>query len=253
MLLVDSRSGSEELVDPLRKRGLEVVETKLEFGDVAFEGRGDGGAPVQIGIEVKKLNELVQSMRSGRLEGFQLLGMRGAAENDQPLYDFAYLFIQGEVEFDKRGVLLERKWRRGRQSLEPMHGAMNAYEFLKRIQNLHLNGGLNTQYAPTQDRLVTNIEVLYRVWTDKDKDAHTSHLAIYNPPTLVPVSQFRRTINTLPGLGFERSAAAQRVFGDLHTAINATADEWAKLTTNGKKFGTPAAQSVVAAIHKRYA
>ena len=58
-MLVDRRAGSKELVKPLRKKGLEVVETELEFGDVSFVGKGNGGADVHIGIEYKRLSDLV--------------------------------------------------------------------------------------------------------------------------------------------------------------------------------------------------
>lgn len=248
MLLVDRREDDFKY-QILERKGLPTVRTELEFGDYAFEGRGELDAPVQIGIEYKKLHELVQSMRTSRLEGHQLLGMRSGPT---PLYDFAYLYVEGEVLYDGRGVLLERKWRMGRPIIEPMKGGMNAYEFLKRMEVLHLRGGLNVRFFKTRELAMDGIEVLYRVWTDKALDAHTSHIAIYNPPTLVPVSQFRRTINTLPGLGLERSASAQRVFGNIRRAINATVHEWAALSVNGRLLGQSKADAIVAALQENH-
>lgn len=249
MLLVDYRAGSKELVTPLQAKGLEVVETTLDFGDIAFEGRGEGGQPVQVGVEFKKLPELIGAMRDGRLEGHQLLGMRGGPT---PLYDFAYLFIEGVLLYDTNGVMLEKRFRRGRAVLEPMRGGMPAFEFKKRLQTLHLRGGLNHEWAATREETLDNLEVLYRTWTDKDLDGHTSHLAIYNAPTLVPVSQFRRTINTLPGLALARSSAAQQRFGSLRRAFNAPADEWASVETDGRKLGRTTAGHIVTAITKEH-
>lgn len=250
MLLVDRRAGSCELVAPLRKKGLDVVETELEFGDVAFSGKGSGGADVHIGIEYKRLGDLVSSMRTGRLEGHQLLGMRGAGPHDLPLYDFAYLLVEGDILYDGRGVLLERKVRRGRTELVPLHGTMNVAEFKKRLHVLHLRGGLNTLYARTLAQSVDELEILYRVWTDKALDEHSSHLAIYNAPPLTPVSQCRRTLSTLPGLGVARSAGAARTFGSIRAAVCASVAEWADVDVDGRRLGEAAAVKIVAAINE---
>lgn len=247
MLLVDSRAGSKELIEPLEARGLEVVEIQLESGDVAFEGRGEGGTPVQIGIEVKKLPDLVSSMRTGRLEGHQLIGMRGAEVGQEPLYDFAYLLIEG-TPLVHNGRLMERRFKRGRPELVPMKGAFSAAELFKRLHVLQLRGGLTPIWSTSLDTTVLQLEMLYRVWTDKNLDEHTSHLAIYNAPPLVPISDTRRALAALPGIGFERSAAAQRVFGSVHRAINATAREWAAVSINNRKLGMAAAEKIVAAI-----
>jgi ERCC4-type nuclease len=230
MLQIDRRQGSAELVAPLEAKGLDILETTLEFGDVAFGGRGEHGVAVSIGIEVKQLSELVASMRSGRLEGHQLLGMREATPGESPLYDFAYLYVIGEVLYDDRNLLLERKYRRGQSSLEPMHGSMDAFEFLKRIEVLQLRGGLNTRYFKDQAKLVDGIEILYRTWTDKDLDKHTSHLAIYNPPPLLPISAERSVFATLPGVGFKLSGLVAAHFdNNIYNAFTAPVSEWADI------------------------
>src|SRR6266446_2939294 len=122
MIFVDYRQGSHELVAPLQALGLPVEETTLEFGDVAFEGRGEGGKPVSIGIEFKKLGELVQALRTQRLQGYQLKGMRKA-------FDYSYLFVEGELLYGDAGGLLRRK---GKRALVPLPGQMSVSELLKR-------------------------------------------------------------------------------------------------------------------------
>jgi len=252
VVLVDYRAGSKELVRPLEARGLEVVETELAFGDFAFEGKGADGATVQIGIEYKQLGELIQSMRSGRLEGHQLIGMRGANPGESPLYDFAYLLIEGEILYDKRNVLLEKKrkgWRGGAAELVPMHGTMNAHEFMKRMEVLHLCGGLNVRYAKDEAATVTTIEILYRTWTDKALDEHTSHLALYNPPPLRPVGPERLTYATLPGVGFELSGRVAEHFPTLGAAFAAPVSAWQEI----EGIGVAKAETITAYIRRAHA
>lgn len=238
-LLVDTRAGSKELIDPLHRLKLPVQEAFLEFGDLAFVGRGPGGEDKFIGIEYKKLPDLVSSIRSGRLQGHQMPGMRDT-------FDMSYLLIEGELQYDDQGVLLKRV---GRSSWARMPGQMRVGELLKRVNVLHLCGGLIPIWAHNKKLAVTMLEMLYRTWTDCNLDEHSSHLEIYHPPTLVPVSQFRRTVSTLPGVGFEWSRAAEVRFCNLYNATTGCADDWASLNgKDGKAFGLKRARAVVDAL-----
>ncbi len=67
-LLVDGAVGSVEFIAPLVHMGLPAVKAHLEFGDFRFVGRGEGGVPLHIGVEYKKLGELVGSLRTGRFQ-----------------------------------------------------------------------------------------------------------------------------------------------------------------------------------------
>jgi len=84
---LDYRTGSGELEKLFLPYGIKVNRTKLEFGDLAFEGRGPHGA-CSIVIERKRITDLIQSMESRRLSGHQLPGM---AER----YDYCYLIVEG--------------------------------------------------------------------------------------------------------------------------------------------------------------
>jgi ERCC4-type nuclease len=229
VILVDRRTGSHELVAPLRRCGLEVEEVELPFADIVFEGRGVGGAPVSIGIEFKQLRELVQAIRTERLQGYQLRGMR-------PLFDHSYLFIEGELLYDAKGRLIRRT---GKRSTAVLPGQMSVNELLKRVQVLHLCGGLNPWWTTNRKDTLQSIVALYHTWTDTDLDKHKSHLAIYEAPPLLPISDFRRTIKTLPGIGMQMSLAAEQAFkGSLRRAFWASADEWAALVSTDEKGKT---------------
>ena len=248
MILLDYRQGSAELEDPLRALGLDIRLTKtpneLPYGDIAFEGRGEHEQPVQIGIEFKKLEELVGSLRSQRLQGHQAPGM-------QDSFDFRYLMIEGELLYDRRGVLQKRV---GKRDFKPIAGGMGVGEFLKRVFVLHLKWGLNPLWTRTRRDSLKFIEMLYRVWTDQSLDEHKSHLGIYQPPAIVPINEFRQAVSgpLFPGISLKKSLAVERAFsGSLRRAACADIKTWAAIATrdkrgNTKKLGMKIAERIVA-------
>lgn len=238
MLLVDRRAGSKDLVAPLRKAGLPVEVTTLDFGDVAFIGRGEGGEELAVGIEHKTVADAVQSLDS-RLPGHQLPGM----VQD---YGRAYLLIEGERPCDSQGRML----RRSSSGMRPMQGAPTAIEFEKRLLVMSLRAGITVRFTKDQAETVRFITALYRTWTDKDLDEHKSHLAIHNPDLdrqlLVPISPQRQAFAAWPGISLERSKAVEAHFGkSLRRSVLAPLKEWAALETNGRKFGEKSAQKLL--------
>lgn len=221
MLLVDYRSGSKELIEPLRRMGLTVDETDLHSGDIAFIGRGEKGVPIWIGIEFKTLTELMQSMRTGRLTGHQLLKM-------QDDFRFKYLFIEGLLRMNEHGQLLRRS---GRGTWKPMPGALPISELFKRLFSLTM--GTGTLWSIFDNRALTlrAIVDLYRTWTDKDQDQHRSHLAMYDPPPIVPINQQRQMLCKLPGVNVKGSKALLGQFGSVRNVCNASAKQIADVET----------------------
>lgn len=188
--------------------------------DIAFEGRGEGGAPVMVSIEFKKLAELVGALRTQRLQGHQLLKMR---EN----FQFCYLLIEGELHYDAKGYLLKRA---GRREFRTLPGGMVVGELLKRLFVLHLRGGFNVLWARRRQDTLRYIEALYRVWTDKALDQHESHIAIYQAPSLAPVSEFRAFISRLDGISLRKSLTIEKHFGgSIRKAVAASQSEWMKI------------------------
>lgn len=247
MIVLDYRAGSGELEEPLSALGLDVHKTEtpdeLPFGDIAFEGRGEENKPVQIGIEFKKLEELVGSLRTNRLQGHQAPGM-------QDSFDFRYLLIEGELHYDKRGRLLKRV---GKRDFKPLAGNMGVGELLKRIFVLHLQWGLNPLWTRSRRDTLLFIQMLYRVWTDTALDEHKSHLGIYQPPAIVPLTGFRQTVSgpLFPGISLRKSLAVERAFGgSLRKAVNASKDTWARIEVPDKhgkvkRLGTKVAERIV--------
>lgn len=236
-MFVDSRVGSKMLAPKLRQAGLPVTVTRLEYGDVAFQGQPTRGTVPDIGIEFKTLGDLVSSLRTNRLAGHQLVGLRQA-------YDVAYLVVEGVLAVDTRGHLFSQS---GRQSFRSLH--MSASELLKRVLTLHHNGGLIPWFTTRRRETILVLEALYRFWTDKSLDEHTSHIAIHEPPTLVTISEFRQAVCKWPGVGLEWSRAVEQTFGgSIRRAVVAPERDWSEMciqkADKRRRFGHTAAKRV---------
>lgn len=202
MILVDPRAGSSDLLAPLAAAGLPVEEATLEFGDLAWMGRGEGGADIWCGLEHKKLPDLVQSLMTERLAGHQLPGL-------VTTYDRAYLVIEGEWDVDPAGkVIVPRAGFANRWA--PLKGCPPASVLEMRIFTLETRGGLRVRWTRNQKETIRHVSNLYRGWTDRDLDQHRSHLAVHAPdmdPVLkAPVSNFRMGLmGFVDGLGMSLS------------------------------------------------
>lgn len=242
MILIDSRDGSKDLIEPLEARGLPVKREINLPTDVAFVGRGVEGAPLLVGIEHKKVEDLMKSLRDNRLN-------KQNEKMQEAGFDIRFLFIVGSQRFDKQGRMLKRA---GRTTWRPIPGIGHG-EIIKRLYSLQFCTGLVWQWFEYSSGAVKAIELLYRTLTDKDLDQHTSHLAAYEPGRIVPMSQMRRTLCTLPGISQQFSRAAEKKFGTLRTAFKACPTDWAELVAedrHGKmrRFGESAGVKVVNAI-----
>lgn len=245
MIALDNRAGSKDLYKPLLKLGLPAELMRLDSGDVVFIGRGEGGAPVHIGVEYKKLQELVSSLRDDRLAGHQMPKMHGTTETPGA-FDFSYLLIEGELLYDASGQLLKRC---GHGRTRPMAGRMSVNELHKRLFVLHLRGGLNLlPWGRSVGDSCQTLAALYRTWTDCDLDQHHSHIALYRPPALCPISEFRTFMQSFTGVGFSVSAAIEKHFGaSLERAILAPKSEWVKI----EGIGTKLAERIIRTIKGR--
>lgn len=248
MVLVDDREGSKKLIEPLKRIGLPVESTRLEYGDIGFVGRGANGASLSIGVEYKQVGELITSIRDGRFAGGQLPGMRNQ-------YDHAWLLVEGQWRSNESGQMTTYQGRyRGWQAF---HGKMSAVEFEKHLLTFELCGGVSVRFTNSQQDTVRFLLALYRWWTSKDLDEHSSHIAVHTPHTMVPLSDFRQAVYRFPGIGIKTSWAVEQHFnGCLRDAVNASVEEWADISTedkNGhsKRIGKKVASDIVEFLTRR--
>ncbi len=83
---IDTQTGSVKLLEYFKPE--EVEPCILPAGDIAFFGNGPEDNVWYIGIEYKKLDDVVQCIKSGRLTGTQLPKMLA-------LYDICFLLVEG--------------------------------------------------------------------------------------------------------------------------------------------------------------
>lgn len=240
MLLVDERIGSADLAPALADMGLPVEVTHLEFGDVAFTGRGNEDAAVEVGIELKKLPDLVTSLRDGRLSGHQVPGLCAT-------YDYRWLLIEGTFKPGDRGEVLVPQ-RRGIWA--PLKGGMTVAELEKRVLSLQLLRGLHVRHSSARLTTLHFLASLYRWFTDRSMDDHTTHLLEHQAEGFLEVNDFRSVVKKLPHIGHKVSLAVEQYFeGSLEAAFAGTVEDWADIVTfdkqgRPKRLGRTAAQDI---------
>jgi ERCC4-type nuclease len=226
VIFVDPRAGSNELTKPLGDAGLPVEEATLEYGDLSFIGRGEKGAPVAIGIEHKKVSDLVQSLGNGRLQGHQLPGM---LEH----YDRCWLIVEGDWTSNAGGQTTVFA---GRGVRRPLRGAPLAVELDKWLLGLEVRGGIHIVRCPTRKDTVRFILALYRWWTDKDLDDHKSHIAIHAPDLDTALREKKSdqfiALAQWPGIGYKTAGAVEAACGgNIRQLMMWPESKWAELTT----------------------
>ena len=224
MIRIDPRAGSCDLIEPLRRIGVEVAVVNMDYGDLAFEGNGPDGA-VAIGIEYKKMEDLIQCVNDNRFLGHQLPGMLEA-------YDHLYLVIEGTPLWQADGGFKNyegslHRWRRS-------HSNISLMRLLSTV--LHIEAlGARTMFLPSQRSALTYIVALYTWWNKKWGD-HSKAPSIHYPmvPLLVP-SLRQKIASLLPGIGQGKLMAIEEAFQNSRAMVNATAQDWIKLKGIGKK------------------
>lgn len=248
MITLDPRIGSGELEGHLRAYDIEIRVRQLEYGDAFWWGSGIDG-PVKVGVERKVLGDLVASMRSDRLSGFQLPGL-------VETYPHRYLLIEGvyrvgegdiiEIYGGKRRDWPGRKGGMGRmQSVwTPLRAGgkpilyREVDHYLSTLEHIC---GFSIAYSASRTQTAAWLVSRFK-WWEKEWDKHDSHIAIY-----APVPQPTRALNTTRRAGSIEMVAAQfpgvsrkawgfrGQFGSVREMVNATVSELAQVDGIGKK------------------
>ena len=240
-MIVDRRAGSCDLFAPLQMAGVKPLELgELGYGDVQIEGQGPEGCPWMIGVEYKKLPDLVQSIDNGRLVGHQLPGLLEC-------FSEAWLLVEGTWRMGSHGeVLVPRKqgWSSMRSGTSHSFSASALHGFLLTCQ---IKLGVKVWHTTTQEQTVAWLSALNRWWTTKAYEEHRAHLAFDNSQALSLISRpslVRKVAATLPGLGWEKSGKVAAHFGSVVEMVNAPESEWREIEGIGKGI----AQNVVKAM-----
>lgn len=225
MVLIDDRVGSRELVDLISNS----ILVHLDYGDAAFEGNGPDGS-IKIGVERKALGDLVQSISSGRLSGYQLPGLL-------EVYQKVYLIVEGLWRGSRKDGTIE-VFRHGKfKSLgESKFTSKRVWGYLTA-----LNASTGVQVFITSDMVETAlvVEELHQWWGQKWEKHHAmTMMNKLNPPSayLRPgkPSLLRRIAIELPNIGYDRVMQVEKAFGTVNKMFEATEEEWRMVEGIGK-------------------
>lgn len=243
MLLLDRRIGSADLQSPLTSLGVPVEIVTLDFADCAFLGHGPlGEGSMQIGVEIKQIRDLLNSIQDGRFSGHQLPGLLRQ-------FDVAWLIVEGLWRPAADGLL--EIYRRGKWEALELGARRYTYkEPDAYLTTLEMKTGIRVRRTANRDETAHVIANLYRWWTNKSWEQHRSHLSLHRPADatfLLPPPLRRRIAGELPGIGHEKSAAVAAHFGSTRAMVNADEKEWVKVPGIGKTL----AKRIVAGVESQ--
>lgn len=231
MILLDRRIGSSDLYTPLRQHGIEVDLTTLDIADAAWLGRGPDETPVPCAVEIKKVGDLLSSITSGRLSGYQLPKLIHT-------YSHVWLVVEGRYRSGDDGILETRQG-----SAWSPHGGSGRRPFTYReveayLTTLELRAGIHLRHTFDRGDTAALIAALYGWWTGKAWEEHRAHVALHSPMLeaglLYKPSLKRRIAAELPGVGVSKSAAVADHFPSVKALVDASPEDWTTIPGIGK-------------------
>lgn len=171
MILIDRRENND-ILKLVRHLDVEAEETELEFGDCCFLGSGPNGE-CTVGVERKRIDDLINSMKDRRLSGHQLRGMFAT-------YDFNFLIIESlwrPGSSDCIEVYLGGGWK----PLFRRYGdrrAVSYQQVMNYLTTLELKGGVIIRRSASPQETAVQYVSLWK-WFQKPWEDHQSHDQVY--------------------------------------------------------------------------
>ena len=205
-------------------------------GDFAFEGKGPTGS-VFVGVERKTISDMVNSIRTGRLSGHQLIEM-------MTMYNRYYVVVEGIWGPGSDGLIEIPRRVNGKTAWVPLQigGQRYMYSMVDRyMSSLEDTCGIRfrrTSNAFETAHCVSNIyHELNKPWDERtahDMGHQEQHLGI------VQWTFARKVASTLTGVGNKWSKAIEKHFGSAYECrLGRGQGGWAKFlgqrsTRNGE-------------------
>jgi ERCC4-type nuclease len=172
VIIIDKRRGSGELAPLFKGYGIDILEDMLDFADFCFTGNGPNGT-VSIGMERKRIGDLISSMRDKRFSGYQLPGL---VKN----YEYVYLIIEGISRPSSNGNM--EVYRKGKWYPLLVGSKMISYrEIDHHMATLGHVCGLTIISTSTPEHTAAMVVSRYKWWNDKQWNKHDSYMQIYTP------------------------------------------------------------------------
>lgn len=243
MLFIDPRLGSRELLSPLRGKGLvcELADPELPYGDVCFEGYGPDGV-MTVGIEHKKLHDIMDCIEDHRYSAHQLVGMK-------KMYGESWLMIEGywkphsESAYLMEGFKSGTSW--GMYRERGSGGRPTMYSKLYRYLISVRRAGVYLDCPKDREQSVQNIHEIYHYY---QKKTHTSMVELQK--AALPVLSGKPPLvrlwgNALTDVGAKYSLEAQGLFRTPIRLANSNEEEWLRI----KGIGVSTSQQIIREIH----
>lgn len=245
MISVSRDRGYQEFRNIIRRIGIPCDDYPLSvmpFGDACFSGNGPDG-PITVGIERKKLPDLLQCIDDARLSAHQMVGMR---DN----YQKCYLIVEGVWKPHENGLLMEG-YISGQNKLSwgphRYRSQSVMYSKLRRYLFSVSHAGFDVIFTRDIFQSCYDICEAYHYWS-KDYSKHTSMVELQKHaiPTLNGKPKLvREWAFAIEGVGVKHSEAAQRLFGTPIRLANSDEEDWMKLDG----VGVATAQRIVREIN----
>lgn len=233
---------SADLIPHIQRIGIRCDKSPLQYGDAAFEGRGPLGT-IAVGIERKRLHDMLNCIDDARYTGHQRIGMK-------QMYQVSVLIIEGHWKpHDGDGMLMEGfsggiSWGYCRyRTQRTMYAKLYRY-----LISVALSGVIVT-YSRDPFHTAFNITEWFQYF-QKNWQGHTSlqemqKIAI---PTLnQKPSLVRKWAADLDGIGVKLSEDAEKLFKTPIKLAQADESEWLRIPGVGVKT----AQQVVKEVWGR--
>lgn len=218
------------MLDLVRKhRTFPIAEPSfLHAGDFMFTGNGPDG-PVLIGIERKRMKDMVSSIRLGRLSGEQIPKLLN--------YDYPYIIFESRHKTDWVTGQLMEKW--GRDWTPVFSGSkqiITGLEVASYLNDVRDKTPINILYSEDPKQTVEAVLALAHSWSKPWNERH-HHTDIHRPAryaTVEKTSTLRRVLYALDGVGWEKSGAAEEVFSTVEDLVMASTSDLQRIPGFGK-------------------
>jgi len=233
---VDRRTGSIDVEPILRERlHMHTRIEELASADFCFEGNTNQGLGM-IGVERKRVKDLLGSMRSGRLVGEQLPKM---FEH----YDFSYLIVEGVTRANPVSGTLEECVSNGKSNVwwRPVLLGNSRFQWqdLNHFLSTLEHSRLIIRQSDDPYQTACHIKSLYSWYRNKEWSGHKSLKQLYTCPmptiTLEDKEAIvRRVAKEFAGIGVEKSLSVATRFRTVWDMARAGTAEWMSIPGIGE-------------------
>lgn len=247
-MLDDRESDLPQLLRYFRPFDVHVTSSRLPSGDACWEGFGPDSGNWLVGVERKKIRDLINSMRTRRLSGSQIPEM-------WKTYDRSYLLVEGIWRPGSTGMI-EINASSGWQTLTLQSSAVSYREVDSYLQSMASPelGGMIVYRTSTTAETAAWLVSRYK-WWQKAWDKHTAHKQIYAPEPEVKKLGWRavreepsmvwKMAAQLPGID-QKAELVAKAFKTPLEMCQAGEDRWRKI----KGIGPLIAKAAVAALQQ---